>query len=141
MNRQTHKFHKECNLKYAFDIYIKLLCLINLLNNIKELNNSRIINKFIKYKNEYLNFIEKITYFYPIMHDNINGDQLRNIIKDNLKFKNIKETKKEFIIPIRTYSGFSGHSFDCNFIAKLNDAFIHLVQLLIQIVIGEIIKD
>ncbi len=118
LERQTFKnSHKEKNLKYSFEILIKISCIIKALDLHKNKKFKEIKNYFSLFQKIYLEELQKEARYYPIIHDNISGDILRNNVLnfvDQFKIKS-SGSHPNVLKNSRPLSGFTGHSFDSNF--------------------------
>ena len=118
LERQTFKnLHKEKNLKYSFEISIKISCIIKALDLYNNKKLKQIKNYFSIFQKIYLEELYKEAKYYPIIHDNISGDILRNNVLNFVDQFDIKssESSQNILKISRPLPGFAGHSFDSNF--------------------------
>lgn len=122
LERQTkNEFHWEKNLKYCKDLCLKLEILCCLLNHfdLKSTDLYYLEEKLNKWRNKLFQFSNNI-----ILHDNIDGDKLKETIMQYQKMSGINKVSltKQILIKIPS-KGVRGHAFDGKISLPFNKEF------------------
>lgn len=116
IERQTFKgWHVEKNLKYIFDIITKILVLLS----VKNVDSEQFVmyrSKISKVINVWIKNAVLVGNNFPLVHDNIDGDEIRHKLNFFSRFMNLKNNKIHQVIDLRPVKGFRGHAFDVNYL-------------------------
>lgn len=124
LRRQTKNgFHAEFNIKYAKDLILKLNILIEVITEFNfKIKTSELIKDILnKWEKELVYRYKR--HFY--IHDNIDGDQLKNDVESFIKHKDYKIDRERTMFRIIPRRGMRGHSFDSKFNLPIGDFFVN----------------
>ena len=113
-------FHAENNLKYAKDLCIKLDIILIILDfhNISTIHTKKLNDLISNWKNKLFEFSNNL-----ILHDNIDGDELKQSISNYKSHSDFKQTKSLSIFTSIPSRGIRGHAFDAKISYPFSDLY------------------